>query len=495
MLGIRFTHKGIMKLTHIVINVIVLLLLLSATNYAQDNRPVESGRANWTVMVYMNANNNLEKYAFDNFNQMAQVADSPSVNIVVQFARQAQYISFPQWKGSLRFKISKGIESTFENSLEKRNDPMLDESKIPDPNMGKAETLGDFVSWARLNYPANHYLLIIWDHGDGWRFFDTAKITSSKAVLQAVAEDRKFNIQKAVNLAEQFTGLLALPKAHAIKENPAIRKNESMQVAAFRAISVDDAHGGDKLYNRDIEDTLSRILKGDKLDILGFDACLMAMVETAYAMRNVASIMVGSEELEPGAGWHYERWLTPLSQNPSLSSQELAKILVQSYKTIYDPSGTSTTMSAINLGSIPDFTKSVDRFADVLLASLRSSQELQLIRQVRDWCFVYAPGYGVQGIDFGQFSELVASTTRNPKLQKAAKQARLDLDSTVIDRYMSWDRPCSYGLAIYFPASGTLLSVDPEKGGYDRGNTLHPVEFVHDHRWADFVKEYCSKVP
>jgi hypothetical protein len=488
-------RKNIMKTIPFVINAAGILLLSSVSNYAQDNRPLESGRANWTVMVYMNANNNLEKYAFDNFNQMAQVADSGDINIVVQFARQAQYVSFPEWKGSLRFKISKGIEPTFENSLEKRNDPSLDESKIPDPNMGNAETLGDFVTWTRSKYPAKHYLLIIWDHGDGWRFFDTVKITSSKEVLQAVAKDRKFNIRKGIDLAEQFTNLLALPKSQAIKENPAIPKNQALQSTAFRAISVDDAHGGAKLYNREIEDTLRRVLNGDKLDILGFDACLMAMVETAYAMRNVADVMVGSEELEPGPGWHYEKWLTPLIQNPSLSSQELGKILVQSYKTIYDPSGTSTTMSAVNLASIPNFTNSIDRFSDALLASLRSNQELQLIKQVRCWCFVFAPGYGAQGIDFGQFSELVASTTRNPTLQKTAKQARLDLESTVIDRYMSADRQCSYGLAIYFPGSRALLSIDPDKGGYDRVNTVHPVEFVHDHRWADFIKEYCSKVP
>ena len=50
-------------------------------------------------------------------------------------------------------------------------------------------------------------------------------------------------------------------------------------------------------------------MNGKKLDVIGFDACLMSMLEVGYAMRDVGNTLVGSEELEPGPGWKYDDWL------------------------------------------------------------------------------------------------------------------------------------------------------------------------------------------
>ena len=62
--------------------------------------------------------------------------------------------------------------------------------------------------------------------------------------------------------------------------------------------------------------TLSRVWSDAKIDVIGFDACLMAMLETAYALRDSGSVMVASEELEPGDGWSYDNFLRRLSPTP-----------------------------------------------------------------------------------------------------------------------------------------------------------------------------------
>jgi hypothetical protein len=71
------------------------------------------------------------------------------------------------------------------------------------------------------------------------------------------------------------------------------------------------------------------------MDVIGFDACLMSMLETAYAFRRSASLLVSSEELEPGAGWDYVPIIRSLVSQPKISSVELSKLIVAAYKDRY----------------------------------------------------------------------------------------------------------------------------------------------------------------
>ena len=50
-----------------------------------------------------------------------------------------------------------------------------------------------------------------------------------------------------------------------------------------------------------------------RLEFVGFDACLMGTVETAYAIKNNVDYLIASEEIEPGTGWNYKKLLNQLS--------------------------------------------------------------------------------------------------------------------------------------------------------------------------------------
>ena len=99
------------------------------------------------------------------------------------------------------------------------------------------------------------------------------------------------------------------------------------------------------------------------LSIIGFDACLMGMIETAYQMYKVSSnglapgdasmipdFLVASEEDIPGAGWPYNTILSGLAANPTWTSTQFAESIVANYKTKYG-SGSDTTLSAVDLRS------------------------------------------------------------------------------------------------------------------------------------------------
>src|SRR5262249_22553751 len=153
--------------------------------------------------------------------------------------------------------------------------------------------------------------------------------------------------------------------------------------ATFRSVSVDDTNNGNQLYNRKIQDALS----GYHLDLIGFDACLMSMIETAYALRNVAHVMVGSEEEEPGEGWKYDDWLNRLEANPSMDGAALGSLLVDSYRKRYGDND-ATTLSAIDLSKAEDVASAVSVLGDQLGNELNKNSNG--VVQARTKCSVYA---------------------------------------------------------------------------------------------------------
>ena len=70
---------------------------------------------------------------------------------------------------------------------------------------------------------------------------------------------------------------------------------------------------------------------GTKLEFVGFDACLMANMETAYALKDNAKFLIASEETEPGTGWDYLMILNNLSRNTSQTGDVTGRTIVDSF--------------------------------------------------------------------------------------------------------------------------------------------------------------------
>jgi len=118
--------------------------------------------AEWSFMVYMDADNGLEWLAVSkklfnrtefkgDFYEMSEIGSTEDVNVVVQLDRQGS-------EYTKRFQITKG--STIENSG----------VDIGEVNMGDPDTLYEFITWTKENYPAQHYCIVLWDHGAGWEW-------------------------------------------------------------------------------------------------------------------------------------------------------------------------------------------------------------------------------------------------------------------------------------------------------------------------------------
>jgi len=403
--------------------------------------------AEWTIMVFMNAKNNLEAAGIDDFLEMAKVGSSSAVNVVTQFGRpKGHYVDdYGAWSGVKRYRIEKDLEPLANKAL------MTLPENSPEWNMGSIESLAGFVGWAQQRYPAKKYMLIIWNHGQGWRLQLTAPKKAAKKLL-AVGPQRV--------------------------------------IGGVRSVSHDEDSGG-ILYNRQIQDGLTKYLKGQKLDVIAFDACLMAMLETAYALREISPVMVASEELEPGAGWQYDTWLALLAKTPQASSQDIARMAVESYGARYKNS-LKTTLSAVDLTKAGPLAQSISEL--VRAAERAGPAGSKRILDARAGIESYGDGDTQPNyIDLGMMLDSVLKGGTADDIGKAATHAKSELNRMVLANYRS-DRVNqgfgSNGLSIFYPANAASFKADPDGAGYLPLNTDWPVQFVQDHAWSCFLVKH-----
>lgn len=251
-------------------------------------------KADWNFMVYIASNNDLHKYSERNIEQMKNVGSNNNVNILIQ---QDTYGK----KEVSRYIVKKGalkLKQIVNNKTEAIS--------------GTSESLYKFAEWAITNYQAQKYILILWNHGSG---IEDPSIWG-KTLQGDPNQIYTLNLDTGMMELNRYLLKLLDPKGIAFNE-------------FFKTY----------LTNQDLKNTLSNISKklldGKKIDILGMDACNMAMLEVGTQVRDSVKYIVASEEAEPATGWNYSLVLHPFL-NKSLEIEELAQHIVNSYKAEYE---------------------------------------------------------------------------------------------------------------------------------------------------------------
>ncbi|MBL8046964.1 MAG: hypothetical protein JNL09_10500, partial [Anaerolineales bacterium] len=117
-------------------------------------------RAKWTVMVYISGDNNLEDYVVKDIElELAPTGSSANVQVVALADRGPGYdTSYGDWQTTKLFHVTPGMTAAAENAV----------ADWGERNMGDKQTLIDFATWTKTNYPADHYALYFWGHGWNW---------------------------------------------------------------------------------------------------------------------------------------------------------------------------------------------------------------------------------------------------------------------------------------------------------------------------------------
>jgi hypothetical protein len=402
-----------------------------------------SGPPKWTVMVYLNADNNLESAGLDDFREMASIGSNENLKIVVQMDRGPDYPDADgNWTDTRRFLIHAGDTPA---------SPPLD--TLGEVNMGDSLALRDFVVWAMAAFPADHYALVVWDHGDGWRKLQEVTPQSLKKVhgMGSVGEE---NFSKAVSNDETDGDILYM---------------HEVQWALTRA--------GDRLASKNGA--------AKKIDVVIFDACLMGMIETAYALRDAASFMVGSEWLEPGPGMPYDSILAPFSSGAALTPKQLATRVVTQYGAAYRY---EITCSAFDLSNVIPAASAIDSFANAMKTEW---DKLKIARAGAKQFHV--DGFTTTwGVDIWDFADKVDSNVVSPAIKSRAGKVKSAIEQLIIAETHTADWTGSHGAAIYFPTDQSSFTADPQHTGYDKTNTFMPVDFVRERTWDTWLQTYYA---
>jgi hypothetical protein len=385
------------------------LLIALAPSVAQAQAP-----DSWTILIYLDGDNNLEREAIDDFLEMSTVGSNADVNIVVQFDRIAGYDTrYGDWTGTMRFLVTQGMTPEPGNAL----------ADLGEANMGDPQTLIDFVTWGQAAFPAQRTAVIVWNHGDGWRAADFLK-----------------------------------------------RRR--------KAIAWDDTDGHDALDLAELRDALVTVTGSgaSPVDLLAFDACLMAMIEIDAQILPYVRVRVASEETEPGTGYPFDDILADLQDNPQWDAPELGVSIVEHYYQTYE----GETQSAMDLGeAYGSLIAAVDTLSGALIAHY--ADHLSVLQAVRR----DTQQFQVHYVDLADLAGRLAEAFDVPEVQQAA-QAVADAvpEVTLAERHGSY-WPGANGMTIYFPAQPSGWD-----SKYDGKNDY--LVFTAETRWDEFLVAYLE---
>ncbi len=209
-------------------------------------------------------------------------------------------------------------------------------------------------------------------------------------------------------------------------------------------------YGYDEKFTNSGSMTLSGIDKalknaGRKFDFIGFDACLMATLENGLMLADYADYMIASEETEPGVGWYYTNWLTALGSNPSMSTLEVGKNIVDDFVSVCAKkcSGQNTTLSVVDLAELSNTVPSkLTSFAKSTTAMIQSDN-YKTVSDARSDSREFSPSSKIDQVDLIDFATKI-NTTESKALATALR------DAVKYNRTSS-KMTNSYGISIFFP--------------------------------------------
>lgn len=255
-------------------------------------------------------------------------------------------------------------------------------------NMGTSEVLTDFLSWGIENYAAANMGIIFWNHGGG----------------------------------------------------------------SVSGVCFDELNENDSLSLEEIDTSLTSIYDKmtDKFAFIGFDACLMATVETANMLAPHADYMFASEETEPGYGWDYTEIAGFMESNPTADTAELGKTVADSFMASCEAigEGSNATLSITDLSKIDALIEAVNDAASEMNAGSADPAALSgMIRGIYG-ARAYGSNNDTEGytnmVDLGSMISAAVPGDKADKVMSA-------LEKAVVYNIYGSDKDGSTGLSTYYP--------------------------------------------
>lgn len=304
--------------------------------------------------------------------------------------------------------------------------------EFPKTNMSHPQTLKDFLSWGMKTFPAKHYMVILSGHGMGF--------------IGSLPDDNSNDMMLTPELKSAF------------------------DIAAKET--------------------------GRKIDILGFDSCLMANAETAHALKDSVDFMVASEEVVLNDNWDYSDLAARMKEGSAKDGLSVAEALEgmmnsqQNYALL--------TASIVDCRRMNEFSGKLKDFSEKLLKTQDSPYAIKSsFHKAQHYCQrnIIASSSNGGNINTRPMDQMrdVGSVAleiiRNDDIKdKDLKKSALDLAKFVVDKAVLFEMhrkdvglSDSGGISIYAPASEADKYTDYYKNS---------ISLSKETGWGDVVEKF-----
>lgn len=336
----------------------------------------------WTVLVYLVGDNDLEDYVLHDLNELEAGAPGGAVRVLVLADRAEGYDdSDGDWTGARVYDLHGDAR------LAEVTSPVL--ADWGEVDMADPATLARFLAFGAETAPAEHYALMLWNHGSGWYADGQAP--------PGIGWDESSEDDLSIAEGELNEGLRPFT----------------------------DAHG--------------------PFDLVAFDACNMAYFEVAHSLREHARTMVAAQTWVGWDGLQYTPAIAALVADPTLTAEALADQMARDPVEITG----ELTFSATDLSRMDDVAAALDTVAGIALGEPQAWEALVAARAAARGV---EPGEGDgwrrEYMDLGDLGAQVAASS-HPELAAAGVALQHALTSAMIGNYRSEEFNWAGGLNIY----------------------------------------------
>lgn len=386
----------------------------------------QSAPAEWTVMFYMDSDNDLELPQMIDLTEMMAVGSSSSVNIIVLADRHTsgdednKYTNrgvggLANWTTAKYMVVEKGR--------------LRELADLGELNMGDPNNLASFVETASKSFPAKKYGLVFGDHGSGW------------------------------------PGILH-----------------------------DEGNNTDGLTMSELSAGLARATKATgKLEMIGFDACLMGNFEVARTVAPFAKVLIGSQELEPGSGWDYKALFTRINADPTIDGFGFGRATVDTFRDFYTQAAegnrdASITLSLTDLGKIDTLNSAINELSASSQAFIKAGGRPNILKiagarsKTEDFGGSEGGKHEAEFFDLLQYARNIKAASGDPSIARSADAVVAAAKAAVVYKANGAAHPNANGLSIYFPNKAKTIM----ESGYAKA------PFASGLKWSGLLMDYTG---
>jgi hypothetical protein len=371
----------------------------------------------WLFLTYTSGDNNLQPDMIRSVMMQSQVGSDANTDLVsmLDIGPEPQGYDAIPLNGDSKWKGARTLYLTKNDDPQALNAQVLKDNG--DVDMSDPATLTQFATSAIKQFPADHIALVFADHGAGYHG----------------------------SIQDEHEG-------------------------QGRLMSLPDI----KKAIKDVEDAT-----GKKIDIIGFNACLMGEAEVAYQFKDEAHYLLASEEVEYSPGWQYNNMLSRsiadsigqvqrnLKNKLTASPEDFARAVVDTCKQNQD---TIATFSATDLTKMDNLRDSIDGLGKAIL----NAKDQQALRSALGEADHY---YDSTLKDTFDIADRLGKLSKDPDVKKSCEAVKQSIqDAVIANENEPESHPGSHGLSINAPRGGSISYDYPE------------LDFAKDTCWPAVLK-------